>query len=147
MADVSLCLGRPLVLRGTVVTGEQRGRRIGFPHGPTSDCGRQLFPCDGVYAGTVDVYGATYAAAVSVGVKPTFGQHQLTCEAHLIDFDGDLYEHTLDVRMLRWMRDQMAFPNADALVRQLQHDVAGVRQMHDAGLLDPAESRISGCQS
>jgi riboflavin kinase/FMN adenylyltransferase len=66
MADVALCLGRPLMLRGTVVEGEKRGRTIGYPT-LNLDCGRQMLPCDGVYGASISIDGRAHAAAVSIG--------------------------------------------------------------------------------
>ncbi len=137
MVDVSLCLGRPYVLRGNVVEGEKRGRTIGYPT-INLNCGLQMLPCDGVYGGRVELNGQTHAAAVSIGHKPTFGQRMLTCEAHLLDFDGDLYGQTVDLTMLRWLRDQIPFANVDALKQQLHHDTQQVRHLHETGMLDAA---------
>ena len=137
MSDAALCLGRPFAVRGQVVKGDQRGQTIGFPTANLEATGRQL-PADGVYAGTVTIDGTDYTAAVSVGVKPTFGDAPRAFEAFITDFRGDLYGKTLEVKVLRWLREQWPFPSADALVQQMNRDVDHIRRLALAGLLDPA---------
>ncbi len=137
MADVTLCLGRPMVLRGQVVAGEKRGRTIGYPT-VNLDCGRQMLPCDGVYAGVARLGDGAYAAAVSIGRKPTFGKQSLVCEAHLLDFDAEVYGRTMDLALHRWLRDQRPFAGAEALRDQLGYDVSLVRKLWGAGLLNAA---------
>jgi riboflavin kinase / FMN adenylyltransferase len=123
--DAAACLGRSFELSGVVKAGFQRGRTIGVPTA-NLDCGDQLVPADGVYAGECDVDGHPYRAAVSIGTTPTFNQQQYQVEAHLIDFSGDLYGRTLDLRLVDWVRDQMKFPSVDALKEQLARDIAKI---------------------
>lgn len=137
MADAELCLATPFAVRGEVVLGEQRGRTIGFPTVNLDTAGKQL-PADGVYGGEVEIDGRTYLAAISVGIKPTFGRRQRVFEAYLLDFTGELYGATLEVRVLRWLRDQWAFPSAESLVRQMDRDVELLRRWRERGLLDAA---------
>lgn len=122
VADAAICLGRPYALRGQVVRGEGRGRTIGFPTANLDLAGRQL-PCDGVYGGEVELDGRKYAAAISVGTKPTFGPRERTFEALILEFEADLYGRDLEVRVLRWIRDQWAFPSAAALMRRMTRDL------------------------
>ncbi|MGN6724914.1 MAG: riboflavin biosynthesis protein RibF [Tepidisphaeraceae bacterium] len=124
--DAAICLGRAYELRGTVVQGFQRGRTIGVPTA-NLQCGDQLVPADGVYAGAAEVNGQTYPAAISIGTAPTFEVGRYQVEVHLIGFTGDLYGQTLHVRLTRWLRDQMKFPGPDALIAQLQRDLAAAR--------------------
>lgn len=138
MADVTLCLGRAWELRGTVMEGEQRGRHLGVPTA-NMDTGVQMLPADGVYAGCSVVDGARYAVALSVGTKPTFDQPVRVAEAHLIGFNGDLYGRTIDVSVLRWVRDQHRFGSVEALVDQLRHDMAFISRLDEEQLLDPAK--------
>jgi len=131
--DARLCLGRPVAIRGPVVRGEQRGRTIGFPTVNLDTAGRQL-PADGVYAGQALIGDRTYAAAISVGVKPTFGRLARAFEAFILDFDGDVYGQMLEVRVLHWLRDQWAFPSVDSLTRQMERDVASIRRLVESTL-------------
>ena len=134
ITDARLCLGRPFTMRGKVVVGERRGRTIGVPT-VNLDTGGQLLPADGVYAGHADVDGVRHAAAISVGVKPTFADRGRLVEAHLLDYDGDLYDQTLDLAFERWLRDQQAFPSLEVLTGQLRSDIEQVRKLAAADLL------------
>jgi len=137
--DAGKCLGQPFSLTSEVVQGEQRGRTIGIPtvnlNLDTLD--DHMLPADGVYAGFAYCPGATpgvdrpYTAAISVGNKPSFGglrgHVKLTIEAHLLDFDADLYGQTITLTFTRWLRDQQRFPTPDALRQQLARDIDKVR--------------------
>lgn len=131
VADAARCLGRPFELLGTVVAGERRGRTIGFPTA-NLDCGTQIVPAEGVYAGVLHVDDRRFPAAVSVGTKPTFGVDQVTVEAHLLDASIDLYDKTVRLELHAWVRDQYRFPGVDALKSQLARDIAAVRSLLDA---------------
>lgn len=138
MADVSRCLDRFYTLSGPVIKGEQRGRTINVPtvNLDLSACTDKLVPADGVYAGQAQLPdGSTYTAAISVGTKPTFDQNLLTVEAHLLDFQGDLYGQTVTLGFARWLRDQQPFPGIDALKAQLGRDIAQTRTWQEQGVL------------
>lgn len=127
--DAARLLGRPYELVGTVVRGEQRGRSIGTPTA-NLDAGDLLLPADGIYRGTALRDSREYPAAISVGTKPTFGNHHpRLCEAHLLDFHGgaDDYNWPITIRFTHWLRDQLAFSSVDLLIDQLQRDVEQVR--------------------
>lgn len=125
-------LGRPYELIAPVVKGEQRGRAIGVPtiNLGDSEC---MLPADGIYSGeAARPDGTAYPAAISVGTKPTFGQHPRTCEAHLIGYDGPLndYGWTVQLKFHDWLRDQLAYPTVELLVDQLKRDIDRVRSNH-----------------
>ncbi len=131
VADAQRCLGRPFVLTATIVQGEQRGRTLGFPTANLSpdDLQGRILPADGVYAARAQLQdGRTFPAAVSIGLKPTFGGHALTVEAHLPGFSGDLYGSRLSLHFARWLRDQSPFPGVESLKSQLHRDVAATQQ-------------------
>jgi len=138
VVDAELCLGRPYAFPGRVVEGERRGSEIGFPTANLDPDDRQM-PADGVYAGTVEIDGTEYATAVSVGVKPTFGEASRAFEAYILDYEGDLYGRTLEVHLRRWMRDQWNCPSLEVLLEQMERDVAAVRRLHRERLLGAAE--------
>jgi riboflavin kinase/FMN adenylyltransferase len=124
--DAAICLA----VQGQVVEGYRRGRTIGVPTA-NLDAGDQLLPGDGVYAGRCSVDGRTYAAAISIGVAPTFGESRRQVEAHLIDFSGDLYGRTIQVELIDWTRDQIRFKGVDALKAQLGRDIATASGLRD----------------
>jgi riboflavin kinase/FMN adenylyltransferase len=123
--DAAWLLGRPHRLAGRVVKGDQRGRTLGFPTANVDVGGLQL-PADGVYAAEAVIRGHRWPAAVSVGTKPTFGTSPRTCEAHVVGapLALDDYGWTVELDLLRWLREQWRFPGPDALVAQLRADVA-----------------------
>ena len=124
--DANAMLGRPHEVRGTVAPGDQRGRTIGFPTANVMVEAGMCLPADGVYAGEAVVDGVARPAAVSVGVKPTFGRSARTLEVHVVGLDRALddYGWPITVRLRRWLREQWRFPGPEALVRQLRDDVA-----------------------
>ena len=132
VADAARCLGRPYELEGEVVRGFERGRTIGVPTA-NLDCGPQLVPAEGVYAGHAEVAGRRYAVALSIGSTPTFEQRRPQVEAHLVDFAGDLYGRRLSVFVVDRLREQRKFESVDALKSQLAVDIRTVRQIGLAG--------------
>jgi len=137
--DAARCLGRLYSLQAEVIHGERRGRTIGVPTAnlDMNALAEYLIPAPGVYGGYVQLSHADpVPAAISVGIKPTFDHHPLLVEAHLLDYEGDLYGHTVSVRFARWLRDQQRFAGAAALQAQLQRDITAVRDWYNRRLLD-----------
>jgi riboflavin kinase/FMN adenylyltransferase len=123
-------LGRPYELRGTVVTGDGRGKDLGFPTANVEVSAGILVPGEGIYAGWYERPGGdVHAAAASVGRRPTFVQAAATpvVEAYLLDFDGDLYGEAARLRFVSRLRGEERFESADALVAQMAHDVESAR--------------------
>jgi len=131
--DVDLAtrlIGRPFEVHGVVEHGDARGRTIGFPTANVAVAGDIILPSDGVYAGWyVRAGGAVHPAAINVGRRPTFYDENglLLVEAHLIDFDGDLYGERAAVRFAARLRDEQRFSGIDALAAQLRSDVEHAR--------------------
>jgi riboflavin kinase / FMN adenylyltransferase len=121
-------LGRPFGLRGLVVTGDQRGRVIGFPTANLQISPNHVLPADGVYACRVALDGAEFPAVTNVGLRPTFDTPRRTVEAHLLDWHGDLYGRTLHVTFLRRLRGEQKFSGVDALVAQIRRDADAARE-------------------
>ncbi len=121
-------LGRCHRLWGRVGSGDRRGRTLGFP---TANLVLRagLLPRDGVYVVRARVHEATYGGVANVGSRPTFGGQRRGLEAHLLDFDGDLYRRQLCVELVARLRDEMRFPSVDALVRQIGEDAKRARQV------------------
>jgi riboflavin kinase/FMN adenylyltransferase len=121
-----LCLGRPYTLIGTVIGGDRRGRTIGFPTANVAVT-EQLIPADGVYAGRALAGSRKHLAAISIGNTPTFSGTGQRIEAHLLDFDGDLYGQTIRIDFEHRLRGQRRFDSPEALAEQLRRDVEAVR--------------------
>jgi riboflavin kinase/FMN adenylyltransferase len=119
-------LGAPFQIRGEVVTGDRRGRTLGFPTANIVPDEALVCPGHGVYAARAN----TDCAAVSVGVRPTFGTGRaVLVEAYLLDRDVDLYGQTLKVDFLSRLRGERRFESVDELVAQMRRDVADTRQV------------------
>jgi riboflavin kinase / FMN adenylyltransferase len=122
MHEAVKLLGHPYRLTGTVRSGAQRGRQIGFPTANLFGI-QSLLPAHGVYAATSTIDGRTYPVAVSIGPNPTFGEHREKVECHIDGFAGDLYNSELHIDLLREVRPLQAFGSIDDLVSQIRADV------------------------
>ena len=125
-------LGRPHSVRGVVEHGDERGRTLGFPTANVAVAANICLPSDGVYAGTfVDGAGVEHVAAISLGRRPTFYDERgmRLLEPFLLDFDGDLYGQNVEVRFHQRLRGQLKFDGVDALIAQMNLDVAETRRV------------------
>jgi riboflavin kinase/FMN adenylyltransferase len=131
-------LGRPYGVSGVVISGDQRGRTIGVPTANLRTPADRLLPADGVYATWTWLgkpgHSPRFASATNVGVRPTVDGSQRLVETHLFDFpppgeSGDLYGREVTVQFVEWLRGEKRFPNLDALVAQIQSDLAQARQI------------------
>jgi riboflavin kinase/FMN adenylyltransferase len=135
VADAARMLGRPprpYEVRGTVERGDGRGRELGFPTANVAVPERVCLPADGIYAGTyTGEDGVERDAAISLGRRPTFyvDAKQSLLEAHVLDFDGDLYGQRSKVRFVDHIRGEVQFESVDALVRQMERDVDETRRL------------------
>jgi riboflavin kinase/FMN adenylyltransferase len=133
-------LGAPFELRGEVVPGDRRGRELGFPTANLVPDERLVCPGHGIYAclarvepgspgGGPERSARTFAAAVSIGVRPTFatGRAELI-EAHVLDFEGEIYGRELRLRFMHRLRGERRFDSAEALVAQMRHDIEVTRE-------------------
>jgi riboflavin kinase/FMN adenylyltransferase len=119
-------LGAPFQLRGTVVTGDRRGRELGFPTANIVPDDALVCPGHGVYAARSN----GDCAAVSVGVRPTFGTGRaLLLEAYLLDRQVDLYGKTLRLEFLQRLRGERRFDSVTSLVEQMRRDVERAREI------------------
>jgi riboflavin kinase/FMN adenylyltransferase len=131
-------LGRPHRVEGIVVRGDQRGRELGFPTANLSSPAYTSVPADGVYAGWLIRDPAQRAgeqetplpAAISIGTNPTFaGERARRVEAFILDFDADIYDARVAVDFAARLRPTVAFSSVDALITQMNADVARVRDL------------------
>jgi riboflavin kinase/FMN adenylyltransferase len=123
-------LGAPFQLQGEVVSGDRRGRELGFPTANIVPDQALVCPGHGVYAARAD----GVCAAVNVGVRPTFGTGRaVLIEAYLIDYDADLYGRTLRIEFLQRLRGERRFDSVEALVDQMHRDVELTREVCKGG--------------
>lgn len=120
----SQMLGRAYSLAGTVARGDALGRKLGFPTANV-DVSGLVVPPNGVYAAHARVKNATYCAVVNIGVRPTLDPPtpRTRVEAHLLDFDGDLYGEEMELTFVEKLRDEQKFASLDALKAQIANDI------------------------
>lgn len=116
-------------LSGLVVSGDRRGRQLGFPTANLHIDSQLILPGDGIYATWAVIDGERYPSATSIGVRPTFGLEERLVEVHVIDFDGDIYDKQMCVEFVTKLRDQESFDSVDALIKQIDQDVTASRQV------------------
>lgn len=123
-------LGHPYGLTGDVVVGRQAGREMGICTANLSVGPTRIVPADGVYAAYAIVEGKRYKAAVSVGVPVTFDDAtESTIEAHILDFDEDIYGKELTLEFMERLRPMVKFDSTQALVAQINEDIQRTRQL------------------
>lgn len=134
--DVELAevlLGRPFDVDGTVLRGAGRGAGLGFPTANFEVAPKLVRPRRGVYAGRARVADAWFAAAINVGVNPTFGGDEATTpvmvESYLLDFEDELHGEPLRVEFRKRLRDELKFDSVDDLVAQIARDVEATRAL------------------
>lgn len=136
LEEVREILGRPPSARGQVVPGFRRGRTLGVPTANVDVEADSLFPGRGVYAARARVRGAWYRAAVNIGHNPTFQSPDaetthVSIEAFLLGFAGDIYDCEIRVDFLHKLRGERRFESVDALVAQMQRDIATTARLAD----------------
>jgi riboflavin kinase/FMN adenylyltransferase len=117
-------LGRPYSLRGKVVSGDRRGRLLGYPTANIEiDSQKKLVPGNGIYFVKTDIGTETYFGMASIGVRPTFQPAgKRTIEVNIFDFDKDIYDSDIQIRFLRRIRDELKFDSAEELIQQMHKD-------------------------
>jgi riboflavin kinase/FMN adenylyltransferase len=134
--EVGQMLGRAYSVRGRIVEGDRRGRTMGFPTA-NLDPENEILPAAGVYAGRVlfidegsPERGVELPAVMNVGTRPTFeGDGRMRAEAHLIDFEGDVYGRHVEMSFLSRLREERRFSGVEALGEQIASDVGAAREI------------------
>src|SRR5687767_4604585 len=129
--EAGALLGHHYMIEGTVVQGNQRGRSLGFP--TANVCTEnELVPPRGVYATTASLDGVVYPSVTNIGTRPTFESGEAhVIEAHVLDFDKDLYGARLRLGFVQRLRDEKKFDGIDALKTQIAADRAHARDLFD----------------
>jgi riboflavin kinase/FMN adenylyltransferase len=122
-------LTRPHELTGIVVHGDHEGRTLGFPTANTEISPLMSIPSDAVYSGRVRLAdGRIFKSAISIGVRPMFHEDNIrVIEAHLLDFDEEIYGQEITIEFESKIREQLVLENVDQLVKQITLDVDQVR--------------------
>ncbi len=132
-ATATQMLGREYTILGTVESGSQIGRSLGFPTANLSAHSEQ-FPPNGVYAAEAQLEGKRLRGVINLGVRPTVADAspERVLELHLFDFDRDIYGSDIEVRFLRYLRPEQKFENLAALRAQIARDVEEAQQAFQA---------------
>lgn len=121
---ITTMLGRPLRISGVIVEGNKRGRTIGIPTANLKVWDERAYPARGVYACKAILNNQTYNAVTNIGVRPTFdSQMSLSVEAHLLDFDQDIYGQTISLDFIARLRQEKKFNGVNELVAQIKSDI------------------------
>jgi len=123
------CLGREYLVRGPVVTGHGRGRKLGYPTANVAPPAGIVLPGDGIYAVRVEAGGRLWGGMMHVGPAPTFNVTDRRLEVHLFGFRGDLLGQTLALRFVARLRDVKRFDSSGQLVRQMEADERRARSV------------------
>ena len=128
--DAGQMLGRNFSIEGTVVKGDAKGREIGFPTANLDTDGLVL-PPNGVYAVHARLGQVIHRAVLNIGLRPTLARPESTLqvEAHLLDFEGDLYSKLLGIEFVERLRDEMPFGSIDELTTQISRDIERARTL------------------
>jgi riboflavin kinase / FMN adenylyltransferase len=127
MEAVLALLGRPYLISGKVIHGQALGRTLGFPTINLDVTESYVSPKPGVYIGTAEIhhkYGGNEVryALISAGYRPTVNGKDYLIEAHLIDFNGDLYGKRVSVSFIHYLREEIKFPDLNSLINQMEQD-------------------------
>jgi riboflavin kinase/FMN adenylyltransferase len=135
-------LGRPYTVEGRIVHGDARGRQIGMRTANLDIWEERLLPAGGVYAVMAESGGRKWKSVVNIGNRPTFYEKPVlqTVEAHLLDFDQDIYGKDMQLKFYRSIRAEKKFDNADQLMLQINQDIQFAREVLDH---EPKQTNLS----
>lgn len=126
---VEKLVGRRFTIKGQIVTGDRRGRRLGFPTANLQIEPDQALPADGVYATIAYIDGQPLLAVTNIGVRPTFGGDKRLVETHVLDYDGNLLGQQLKIEFLERIREERRFATAEDLKAQINRDIEKARKI------------------
>jgi len=132
ISTANAMLTRPFSLEGTIVSGDGRGAKLGFPTANLMLTPQQALPADGAYAAFATLDGQIHHAATFIGTRPTFSGVERIVETHLLDLSRNLYNHNLKLAIIERLRGVEKFPDAKALQSQIALDILQVRQILSA---------------
>lgn len=116
-------LGRNFVLHCQVVSGDKRGRELGFPTANLEPVVDYVLPPAGVYACRVTWQGTTYAGVVNLGLRPTFTNDRFSIEVHILDFNYNLYQEEVELEFVKKIREEREFVRRSDLIAQIEQDI------------------------
>jgi riboflavin kinase/FMN adenylyltransferase len=121
-------LGRTYAITGIVITGDGRGKNLGFPTANIASK-HAIIPAHGVYAVRLSVRDRFYDGIANIGMRPTFGKNALAIEVHVFDFNEDIYGEEISLYFIGKIREEKKFGGAGELIRQIREDVETAKGM------------------
>ena len=131
LTQANRLLGHPHILSGNVRFGKQLGRTMGFPTANLTLPRGVLTPKCGVYACKVSVDGVIYSAVTNIGCRPTVNGNGITAEAHLLDFDGELYEKDMTLALCGFLRPEQKFASLEELKAEIEKNTCQTRKFFE----------------
>lgn len=128
MADANEMLGRNYSMRGKVISGKGRGKKLGFATANLKCDTNYISPINGVYETVVKYKNNKYKSITNIGTNPTFSDVKFSIETHIIDFDRDIYGEYIEVEFLNFIRKEQKFNIIDDLIKQVNTDIEKVKQ-------------------
>lgn len=116
-------LGRPVTIKGIVIHGAKRGRKLGYPTINMEFPSQSVLPTDGVYAVSLTIENSQYNGIANIGNNPTFNEIGRRLEVHILHYSGNLYGQAVTVKFLRHIRGQITFKNSEELKLQIGQDI------------------------
>jgi len=122
-------MGHPYTLTGTVVRGQQLGRKLGIPTANLRLPAGLAIPKFGVYACSVLIDGVRYPAVTNIGTRPTVSGEGITVEPWILDYQGDLYGREITLEFFRFLRSERKFPSLADLQAEIHRNAAETREI------------------
>jgi riboflavin kinase/FMN adenylyltransferase len=126
--EAARLLGRFYAVESEVIRGRGRGKSLGIPTANLKP-NKELFPASGIFAVRVFFQGKQFAGVLNIGTNPTFRDQALSLEVYIMDFSAEIYGETIRIEFVEKLRDEETFPNAGALVEQIQRDIHEAREV------------------
>ena len=127
-SEASKLLGRPYAISGNVIKGKSLGKRLSTPTA-NIDIDNVDFCFNGVFLGRINIENKSFFCIVNFGPKPTFDDYRQSLEAHILDFDENIYDHALSIEFLCKIRDQVKFNSVEELKIQINDDKNNAREL------------------
>jgi len=116
-------MGHPYIIIGEVIPGDNRGNKLGYPTANIKIDPLKVYPKPGVYKGQAIIQNQRYNAGVYIGQSKTFDKTNLSCEAHILEFNNDLYGQEICIEINAFIRNEHQFESEDALKAQIKEDL------------------------
>ncbi|MDD9898647.1 MAG: bifunctional riboflavin kinase/FAD synthetase [Candidatus Melainabacteria bacterium] len=124
ITEANAMLGYEFMIISQVLEGDRRGRELGFPTANLKLPEAMVVPLKGVYCGSAEYHGQAYKAVMNIGTRPSFSNSdEVIIEAHLLDFDQDIYDEKIKLRLNQRLRDEVKFNSAEELIKQIKADI------------------------